>query len=211
MKKTLLLLLAAATLVVPCTLTSCGGGGGGGGSAANNTFCVTAKEFANGNKTFYIDAMNLWTLRSTAQANDMILSNPDNFKGTVACWGEITTGSYDKYGAGIAQVYYHYTYDAAHNKGTLSWSWDSADPKNAPTPALTYITTVHNLNGGEGEGNNNNNNHMEGIGQGGDPVSQSEHYTQMRIEFDFTTGTCVLHCGCGAQSQTLHFDIRKGN
>lgn len=209
MKKTLLLLLAAATLVIPCTLTSCGGGGGGGGGATNNTFCVTAKEFANGNKTFYIDAMNLWTLRSTAQANDMILSNPDNFKGTVACWGEITTGSFDKYGAGVAIVYYHYTYNAATNTGELSWSWDSADPKNAPTPALAYITTVHNYNAGGGEDDYKEG--MEGIGGGGDPVSEAEHYKQMRIRFDFNSGMCILYCGCGAQSQELHFDIRKGS
>lgn len=210
MKKTLLLLLAAATLVVPCTLTSCGGGGGGGGSAANNTFCVTAKEFANGNKTFYIDAMNLWTLRSTAQANDMILSNPDNFKGTVACWGEITTGSFDKYDAGIAIVYYHYTYNAATNEGELTWSWDAADPKNAPTPALACITTVHTSI--EGTGTDPNKDLMiGGSGSNQDPVSNAEHYKQMRIQFNFNTGTCVLYCGCGAMSQELHFDIRKGS
>lgn len=204
MKKTFSLLLAAAACVIPFTLSSCGGGGDSG------EFCVTSKEFASGSKAFYISAMNLWTARATDLAGDIILSGPDKYKGTVVCNGEITTGAYDKHDAGIAKVQFHYTYNADENTGVLSWSWDSADPKNAPTAALTYITTVHNYPGG-GNGEEGYGGQMEGTGTGGDPVSQAEHYGQMHIDFDFKTGDCVLHCACGSMSQHLHFDIRKVN
>lgn len=214
MKKCLSLLLAVAAFATGFTLCSCGGGGGGG-TAGSGSYAVTANEFANGSKSFYIDAMNLWTLRSTSKANNMILSGPDNYIGTKACWGEITTGSYDKEGAGIAIVYFHYTYFPKSNTGELSWSWDSADPNNAPTPALAYITTIHNLaGGGEDEGEEGDGGKkdpaMGGVGVEDDPTALAEHFKQMRIVFDFNTGTCVMYCGCGAYSQTYHFDVRRG-
>lgn len=201
MKKTFSLLLAAAACVVPFTLSSCDGGTG------NDNYAVTGKEFKLGAKSFYIDAMNLWTVRSTEPANNMILSGPDDYTGTVACWGEITTGSFNKPLAGIAKVYFHYTYNAEKNTGELSWSWDPADAGNAPTAALAFITTAHNVaGGGEGEGGG-----MGGIGEANDMVSEAEHYGQMHIDFDFNTGYCVLRCPCGAMSQNLHFDVRRGH
>lgn len=204
MKKTLLLLLAAATLVVPCTLTSCGGGG-----SSNSSFTMTAQEFQNGSKSFYINAMNLWTMRATSQAGNLILSGPDKYSGTVKCWGEITTGSYDKHDAGIAQVLFTYRFDAEENKGHLSWSWDSADPNNAPTAALAFIVTAHNLPGPVEDGEVNEG--MGGTGEELGPLATAEHYQQMSMEFNFNTGMCVLRCGCGAPSQMIPFSLRMGS
>ena len=210
MKKCLSLLLAVAAFATGFTLCSCGGGGGSG---ANGTYAVTAKQFANGTKSFYILANNLWTLRSTAPVDGLILSGPDDYTGTAASWGEVTTGSYDKEEAGIAIVLFHYQYDSKTNTGVLEWSWDSADKNNKPTPSLAYITTIHNLAGGGGgdEQEDGNNDGMHGIGIEDDPTSLAEHYRQLRVEFNFNTGMCVLYCGCGAYSQNLHFDVRTGN
>ena len=209
--------MAVAAFATGFTLCSCGGGSGSG--SGNGAFAVSAKEFTSGSKSFYISAMNLWTLRSTEKANNLILSEPDNYESTGACWGEITTGSYDKENAGHAVVLFHYTYFPQSNSGELAWSWDAADPKNVPTEALAMITTIHTLpkedaaddeEGGKKDGSTGLDNNLSGIGEPDDPTALAEHYKQMRIEFNFNTGMCVLYCGCGAYSQELHFDVRRG-
>lgn len=189
------------------TLSSCGGGDGEDGG-----YIVTANQFASGSKSFYILANNLWTIRAT-DPNNLILSDPDKYTNTAAAWGEITTGSYDKEGAGRAICYFHYQYNPENKTGVLEWSWDSADPENAPTAALAYITTIHNLEGGGGgdDDNGDDDEGMGGIGIKDDPTALAEHYRQLRLELNFNTGMCVLYCGCGAYSQNLHFDVRAGN
>lgn len=194
--------LALGTLcTTSVTLTSCGGGG-----EAEASYVVLPNQFANGGKSFYILANNLWTLHATEQSG-LIQSGPDTYTGTVSAWGEVTTGSFDKEGAGKAIVLFHYSYNKDTNSGTLSWSWDSADMNNKPTPALAYITTIHNYAGGGGDEGNAPEG-MEGTGEGGDPTSLAEHYQMPRVEFDFNTGNCVLYCGCGTHSQNLHFEVR---
>lgn len=204
----LLGVLAASVLGASLTLTSCSGGGDEEGG-----YVVTANQFATGSKSFYILANNLWTIRAT-EPNNLILSDPDKYTNTAAAWGEITTGSYDKDGAGHAICYFHYQYNPEHKTGVLEWSWDSADPNNSPTAALAYITTIHNYSAGggvEGEGGDNGDGGMEGVGESSNPTSLAEHYRQLRLELNFNTGMCVLYCGCGAYSQNLHFDVRAGN
>lgn len=198
---------AASVLGASLALTSCSGGGD-----SEAGYIVTADQFASGAKSFYILANNLWTIRAT-DSNNLILSDPDKYTNTAAAWGEITTGSYDKDGAGIAICYFHYQYNPENKTGVLEWSWDSADPNNSPTAALAYITTIHNLEGGggdEGDGGGKGEG-MGGIGVEDDPTSLAEHYRQLRLELNFNTGMCVLYCGCGAYSQNLHFDVRAGN
>ena len=217
MKKCLSLLLAVAAFATGFTLCSCGGGGGNG---ANGSYAVTAKQFANGSKAFYILANNLWTLRSTAPVDGLVMSGPDDYTGTVASWGEITTGSYDKDDAGHAVVLFHYNYDSKTNTGVLEWSWDAADKNNVPTGALAMITTIHTLGGGDAEGDEEEGNgggttgtgnDLLGVGEQLDPLALAEHYRQLRLELNFNTGMCVLYCGCGAYSQNLHFDVRIAN
>ena len=211
MKKCLSLLLAVAAFATGFTLCSCGGGGGGGAAGANSSFAVTTKQFTNGSKSFYILANNLWTLRSTGSADGLIQSDPDNYTGTATCWGEITTGSFDKKNAGHAVVLFRYHYDAKKNEGILEWSWDSADANNEATPSLAYITTIHNLPGGGGDDEEGGKDEMGGVGEELDPLALAEHYRQARVEFNFNTGMCVLSCGCGAYSQNIHFEVRTGN
>lgn len=193
---------AASVLGASLALTSCSGGEG-----SEAGYIVQPNEFASGAKSFYILANNMWTLRSTDPSN-FIPSNPDSYKETARCWGEITTGSYDKDGAGVAIVYFHYHYDKNTNTGTLEWSWDSADPDNAPSQALAFITTIHNLPGGGEEDGGGQDEGMSGIGEPDDPTTLAEHYRMPRIELNFNTGDCVFYCGCGAYTQNLHFEVR---
>lgn len=203
MRRAALFSLALSCVVImPCSLTSCGGGGD-----SETSYAVLPKQFASGSKAFYILANNLWTLHAT-ESSDLIQSGPDNATGTVSAWGEVTTGSYDKDGAGKAIVLFHYSYNANTNTGTLSWSWDSADANNKPTPALAYITTIHNYAGGGGDEGDPQEG-MEGIGEGDDPTALAEHYRMPRVEFNFNTGDCVLYCGCGSHTQNLHFEVRS--
>lgn len=219
MKKCLSLLLAVAAFATGFTLCSCGGGGGGSNSA-NGSYAVTTKQFANGSKAFYVLANNLWTLRSTGPVDGLIMSGPDDYTGTAASWGEITTGSYDKEDAGHAVVLFHYQYDANTNTGVLEWSWDAADTNNVPTQALAMITSIHTLpkedaaddqEGGKKDGSTGLDNNLSGIGEVDDPTALAEHYRQLRLELNFNTGMCVLYCGCGSYSQNLHFDVRTVN
>lgn len=83
-------LVAASVLGASLTLISYGGGGGGSESAGG--YVVTPSQFASASKSFYILANNLWTLRAT-EPSGLIMSGADNYMGTVAAWGEVTTGS----------------------------------------------------------------------------------------------------------------------
>lgn len=198
----LLGLVAASVIGTSLTLTSCGGGDENEGG-----YVVTAQQFASGSKLFYIEANNLRTLHATGSSG-LITSGPDNYTGTVTAWGEITTGSYDKENAGIAVVLFHYHYNKETNIGTLEWSWDSADPENAPPPALAYITTVHNLpsGGGGDDDDGGDDGEMGGIGEEDAPTALAEHYRQPRLEFNFNTGQCVMYCGCGPNMAQLKLD-----
>lgn len=200
----LLGLAAASVLGASLALTSCSGGDG-----SEASYIVQPNEFASGAKSFYILANNMWTLHAT-EPSGLIMSGPDHYMGTVAAWGEVTTGSFDKDGAGKAIVLFHYHYDKETNTATLEWSWDSADPENAPKPALAYITTIHNYAGAGNEeaGNQTEGDNMEGVGKGDDPLALAEHYRMPRVKFDFNTGQCVLYCGCGSYTHNLHFEVR---
>lgn len=203
-------LALAAIGGVAFTLSSCGGGGGGNESTGG--FVVTPQQFAAG-KAFYIMANNVWTLRAT-DPSGLIQPPTDTYSGAVSCLGEITTGDYENEDAGRAVVYFTYSYNQATNTGKLSWSWDSSNENNTPTPSLAFVTSIHNLAGGQDNGGNNNNNgggneeEMGGIGEEGNQVSLAEHYAQAFLLFDFNHGTCLFHCPCGAQSQTIPFSVR---
>lgn len=211
MKKTLLLLLAAATLVVPCTLTSCGGGGGGG---ANGTgaFVITNKDFVSGARGFAIQSNSGWQFWSTGQAGDYILSNEEQSNGTVVVNG------YMQYGFnGSTPMLYgvmRYRYDAASNTATIKYSMDATNYGNftgnitATEEAITkMINTIHDW--GE-DAENSEMVDTDGDGVPDTPWGElSTHFAHTTIVFDFNSGTCVWTCGCGHQSQTMDFLVRK--
>lgn len=203
MKKCLSLLLAVAAFATGFTLCSCGGGGGGG---ANGAYTVTSKQFASGSKSFLVRAQKEWFVEGGLAADGVIIHPGEEASGAANCYGTVSLGMGNS--VKTASMYMHYTYDADRQMGTLEMSWNEGDRENELSTALTNIVAIHNIaeGGGEEDGGNENN-RPGGIGEEGNPLSSSEHYGPTVIRFDFTTGTCVMQCACGACSQMIPFDV----